>query len=125
MYSACRPAEDGKTYWRFAHFGFPFWTWVPQGEITDRVQALAVHVRDEYGGDAERVWAQAQDAGNQTVVFTDTTPLAGNAELARRLLTPLTVLEMQKALTRAGQHLRDQSLTLADEKFLVHIRHAI
>jgi phenylpropionate dioxygenase-like ring-hydroxylating dioxygenase large terminal subunit len=31
MYSAYRPAEDGKTYWRFAHFGFPFWTWVPQG----------------------------------------------------------------------------------------------
>jgi phthalate 4,5-dioxygenase len=41
MYSAYRPAEDGKTYWRFAHFGFPFWTWVPQGEITDRVQARA------------------------------------------------------------------------------------
>jgi len=41
MYSAYRPAEDGKTYWRFAHFGFPFWTWVPQGEMTDRVQARA------------------------------------------------------------------------------------
>ncbi|HEY0183438.1 MAG TPA: Rieske 2Fe-2S domain-containing protein [Rhodopila sp.] len=41
MYSAYRPAEDGKTYWRFAHFGFPFWTWVPQGDITDRVQARA------------------------------------------------------------------------------------
>jgi phthalate 4,5-dioxygenase oxygenase subunit len=41
MYSAYRPAEDGKTYWRFAHFGFPFWTWVPQGQITDRVQARA------------------------------------------------------------------------------------
>ncbi len=41
MYSALRPAEDGQTYWRFAHFGFPFWTWVPQGDITDRVQARA------------------------------------------------------------------------------------
>ncbi len=41
MYSAFRPAEDGNTYWRFAHFGFPFWTWVPQGDITDRVQARA------------------------------------------------------------------------------------
>lgn len=41
MYSAYRPAEEGKTYWRFAHFGFPFWTWVPQGDITDRVQARA------------------------------------------------------------------------------------
>ncbi|HEX2939710.1 MAG TPA: Rieske 2Fe-2S domain-containing protein, partial [Rhodopila sp.] len=41
MYSAFRPADEGRTYWRFAHFGFPFWTWVPQGEITDRVQARA------------------------------------------------------------------------------------
>ncbi len=41
MYSAYRPAEDGKTYWRFAHFGFPFWTWVPQGDMIDRVQARA------------------------------------------------------------------------------------
>ena len=41
MYSAYRPAEDGQTYWRFAHFGFPFWTWVPQGAIIDRVQARA------------------------------------------------------------------------------------
>ncbi|MFL5255728.1 MAG: hypothetical protein ACJ8AI_23085, partial [Rhodopila sp.] len=41
MYSALRPAGDGRTYWRFAHFGFPFWTWVPQGDITDRIQARA------------------------------------------------------------------------------------
>jgi phenylpropionate dioxygenase-like ring-hydroxylating dioxygenase large terminal subunit len=41
MYCAYRPAEDGKTYWRFAHFGFPFWTWIPQGDFTDRVQARA------------------------------------------------------------------------------------
>ena len=41
MYSALRSAGDGKTYWRFAHFGFPFWTWVPQGDLTDRIQARA------------------------------------------------------------------------------------
>ncbi|MFL5254234.1 MAG: Rieske 2Fe-2S domain-containing protein, partial [Rhodopila sp.] len=41
MYSALRPAGGGKIYWRFAHFGFPFWTWVPQGDITDRIQARA------------------------------------------------------------------------------------
>lgn len=41
MYCAYRPADDGKTYWRFAHFGFPFWTWIPQGDFTDRVQARA------------------------------------------------------------------------------------
>ncbi len=41
MYCAYRPADEGKTYWRFAHFGFPFWTWIPQGDFTDRVQARA------------------------------------------------------------------------------------
>ena len=41
MYCAYRPADDGKTYWRFAHFGFPFWTLIPQGDFTDRVQARA------------------------------------------------------------------------------------
>ena len=30
MYCAFRPAENGQTYWRFAHFGFPFWTFIPQ-----------------------------------------------------------------------------------------------
>jgi phenylpropionate dioxygenase-like ring-hydroxylating dioxygenase large terminal subunit len=41
MYCAYRPADEGRTYWRFAHFGFPFWTWIPQGDFTDRVQARA------------------------------------------------------------------------------------
>ncbi|MBS0639357.1 MAG: Rieske 2Fe-2S domain-containing protein, partial [Proteobacteria bacterium] len=41
MYSALRPAENGRTYWRFAHFGLPFWTWVPQGDIVNRIQARA------------------------------------------------------------------------------------
>jgi phthalate 4,5-dioxygenase len=41
MYCAYRPAEDDKTYWRFAHFGFPFWTFIPQGDFIDRVIARA------------------------------------------------------------------------------------
>jgi len=41
MYTAYRPAEEDRTYWRFAHFGFPFWTWVPQGDFMDRVSARA------------------------------------------------------------------------------------
>jgi phenylpropionate dioxygenase-like ring-hydroxylating dioxygenase large terminal subunit len=41
MYCAHRPAENGKTYWRFAHFGFPFWTFIPQGAFADRVIARA------------------------------------------------------------------------------------
>jgi len=32
------------------------------GAMAQRVHALAVHVRDEYGGDAARVWTDAADA---------------------------------------------------------------
>jgi uncharacterized HhH-GPD family protein len=32
------------------------------GSMAERVQALAVHVRDRYGGDAARVWTDAADA---------------------------------------------------------------
>ncbi|MDQ6811782.1 MAG: DNA repair protein [Actinomycetota bacterium] len=32
------------------------------GKMAERVHALAVHVRDEYGGDAARVWTEAPDA---------------------------------------------------------------
>ena len=33
------------------------------GNMAKRVQDLAVHVRDEYDGDAARVWKDAKDAG--------------------------------------------------------------
>jgi len=33
------------------------------GKMAERVQALAAHVRDNYDGHAERVWEQADDAG--------------------------------------------------------------
>ena len=33
------------------------------GSMAQRVHALAVHVRDEYDGDAARVWTDASDAG--------------------------------------------------------------
>jgi uncharacterized HhH-GPD family protein len=32
------------------------------GMMAERIQKLAVHVRDEYGGDAQRVWADAADS---------------------------------------------------------------
>jgi phenylpropionate dioxygenase-like ring-hydroxylating dioxygenase large terminal subunit len=41
MYCAYRAAEADKTYWRFAHFAFPFWTFIPQGDFVDRVIARA------------------------------------------------------------------------------------
>jgi pimeloyl-ACP methyl ester carboxylesterase len=57
----------------------------------------------------------------QDTVFTEVTPLAGNAELTRRLLTPLTVVQMQKALARDRQSLAEQPLGIANEKFLLHL----
>jgi phthalate 4,5-dioxygenase len=41
MYCAHRATGQGDTYWRFAHFGLPFWTWIPQGAFNDRVMARA------------------------------------------------------------------------------------
>lgn len=41
MYAAHRPADESNTYWRFAHFMFPFWTIPPDGEFTDHVIARA------------------------------------------------------------------------------------
>src|SRR5215471_273194 len=39
MYAAYRPAQSGHTYYRFAHFVFPFWTLFPNGPLTDNVLA--------------------------------------------------------------------------------------
>jgi phenylpropionate dioxygenase-like ring-hydroxylating dioxygenase large terminal subunit len=41
MYAAHRPAEPGTTYWRCAHFLFPFWTMPPDGVFRDHIIARA------------------------------------------------------------------------------------
>lgn len=42
MYAAHRPAGDADhTYWRFAHFMFPFWSMIPNGVFEDYVSARA------------------------------------------------------------------------------------
>jgi uncharacterized HhH-GPD family protein len=33
------------------------------GKMAERVHSLSVHVRDDYGGDAARVWTDAKDGG--------------------------------------------------------------
>jgi phthalate 4,5-dioxygenase oxygenase subunit len=40
-YAAHRQAGDGRTYWRFANFLFPFWTQTPQGEFPHQVDIRA------------------------------------------------------------------------------------
>jgi phthalate 4,5-dioxygenase oxygenase subunit len=49
MYAAHRPADPQTTYWRFAHFMFPFWTIPPDGNFKDHVIARAwVPMDDEH-----------------------------------------------------------------------------
>jgi phenylpropionate dioxygenase-like ring-hydroxylating dioxygenase large terminal subunit len=40
-YGAYRPAEEDTTYWRIAHFMFPFWALIPTGELGTVVRAQA------------------------------------------------------------------------------------
>jgi phthalate 4,5-dioxygenase oxygenase subunit len=37
MYAAYRPADPGETYYRVAHFAFPFWTLIPDGQFADYI----------------------------------------------------------------------------------------
>ncbi len=41
MYGAYRPADPGQTYWRVAHFLFPFWTITPSGPFGRHLYARA------------------------------------------------------------------------------------
>lgn len=54
-------------------------------------------------------------------MFSDYTPLAGGAELMRRLLSPLAAAEAQRELERSHQQLAAQSIDLAAEKFLIYV----
>ncbi len=49
MYGAYRPGDKGKTYWRIAHFLFPFWSLAPLTDIGDNFRARAwVPIDDEH-----------------------------------------------------------------------------
>jgi phthalate 4,5-dioxygenase len=41
MYAAFRKADPGYTFWRFAHFFFPFWTMVPDGRFEGHIVTRA------------------------------------------------------------------------------------
>ncbi|HKD22916.1 MAG TPA: PHB depolymerase family esterase [Rhizomicrobium sp.] len=55
------------------------------------------------------------------VVFTDTTPLSSNLELARRLLSPLTEAQLPALVAKSGKALAEQPIDLAQEKFVVFV----
>jgi hypothetical protein len=66
--------------------------------------------------------ARAASVGLQAdVAFTDYSPLSGNTELARRLLSPLTAAKIPQALARARAGLSAQPIDLAGERFAVYV----
>jgi phthalate 4,5-dioxygenase oxygenase subunit len=74
MYCAMRPTGDDQVYWRFAHFGFPFWTFIPQGTFVDRVIARAwVPMDDTHTMFVSLVWKQA----SQTKPLANGLPIPG------------------------------------------------
>jgi pimeloyl-ACP methyl ester carboxylesterase len=54
-------------------------------------------------------------------VFSEYSPLASNAELARRMLTPLSAARIPQLLARAGKGLSEQPINPAEEKFVVYV----
>jgi len=55
------------------------------------------------------------------VVFSAYSPLAANAELLRRLLSPLADAQVQQSLARSGEKLVTQSIELAAEHFVLYV----
>jgi hypothetical protein len=47
-YGAYRPAEEDTTYWRVAHFLFPFYTMIPTGVLGDQIFVRAWVPLDDY-----------------------------------------------------------------------------
>ena len=58
---------------------------------------------------------------HEDVVFTVYSPLAGNAERMRRLLSPLTAWRMQRQLRKAHERLSEQAIDLAKERFTLYV----
>lgn len=65
--------------------------------------------------------APADVGGSHDVVFTEYSPLSSNAELARRLLSPLTAAQLPQQFARSAKGLSEQPINLSEEKFLVYV----
>jgi predicted esterase len=64
--------------------------------------------------------ARAESGSLSEVTFANYSPLSGNAEMARRLLSPLKNAQLQKMLA-GGAKLRDQAIDLSQEKFALYV----
>lgn len=55
------------------------------------------------------------------VIFRDYAPMSRSSELVRRTFSPLAALRLQAALTRLGRSVREQSIDLANERFVAYV----
>ena len=55
------------------------------------------------------------------VAFSEYTPLSGNAEIIRRMLSPLAAAQIPAALAKTHTRLSDQPVNLAEEKFILYV----
>jgi dienelactone hydrolase len=55
------------------------------------------------------------------VAFSEYSPLSTSSEVMRRLLSPLTVAQVQRSLEHSGEQLRAQSVDLAAERFVLYV----
>ena len=64
MYGAYRPAEEGMTYWRIAHFMMPFWSITPSAPFGLQVYARAwVPMDDTHSMSFRFVWKEGRLRG--------------------------------------------------------------
>jgi dienelactone hydrolase len=57
----------------------------------------------------------------RNVVFAEYSELSKSAELTRRMLSPLAVVQLERQAARAGKKMIQQSINLAEEKFTVYV----
>ncbi|HXS73916.1 MAG TPA: PHB depolymerase family esterase [Rhodanobacteraceae bacterium] len=65
--------------------------------------------------------ASAPAGLQRNVVFAAYSPLAGSAELMRRLMSPLEAMRLQRQLVQQHQALREQSIDLRRERFVIYV----
>ncbi|HEY3797423.1 MAG TPA: PHB depolymerase family esterase [Caulobacteraceae bacterium] len=70
---------------------------------------------------AAPAWGDGADGLQENVTFAAVTPLASNAEMARRLLTPFQNALVAQRLAASGAALADQPLSVAQQRFTLYV----
>jgi len=89
---------------------------MPAVALTGLSSAILVGVLSAAAGEAPAAGQLTSD-----VTFSRYTELAGNPERARRLLSPLTLMRLERDLAQSGRSLKGQPINPADERFSVYL----